>query len=294
MKTGLMPGKSNPRLKGRYSEAMDSVEMTTSAGSKELGFTAEEQHQYKHEGFVVRQGVFSDSEVDGFYEGVEEAVETALQLARQGRQYVLDGKRFVDFAEYTFQFEPKSDSNRLRVVEPVHTLSDNLAVLLSEQRLLQPMQSILGCSSVGLWTDKLNCKGPGGSGFGWHQDSPYWVHDSDHVDLLPNVMVGFDSFSVENGCFRAIAGSHKKGCLPGRSDGSQLGGFYTDPSVITLADEVLFEVCKGSLIFFDPHLIHGSGQNNSSHARRAMILTFQPAGFPSLKSGETIACPVKE
>ena len=37
---------------------MDSVEMTTSAGSKELGFTAEEQHQYKHEGFVVRQGVF--------------------------------------------------------------------------------------------------------------------------------------------------------------------------------------------------------------------------------------------
>ena len=66
-----------------------------------------------------------------------------------------------------------------------------------------------------------------------------------------------------------------------------------DLSQYTFDNEVLFEVCKGSLIFFDPHLIHGSGQNNSSHARRAMILTFQPAGFPSLKSGETIACPVK-
>jgi ectoine hydroxylase len=292
MMTTMQPSANWTGLKGKDSEAMDSVEMTTLADSKDFRFTQEERHQYQHEGFVVRQGVFSDSEVDGFHEGIEEAVETALQLSRQGKEYALDGKRFVDLAEYTFQFEPNSDTDQLRVVEPVHSLSDKLAALLSEQRLLQPMQSILGCSSLSLWTDKLNCKGPGGSGFGWHQDSPYWIHDSDHVDLLPNVMVSFDSFDIENGCFRVIAGSHRKGCLPGRNDGSQMGGFYTDPSLIQLADEVLFEVCKGSLIFFDPHLIHGSGQNKTTYSRRAMILTFQPGGFPSLKSGETIHCPV--
>jgi ectoine hydroxylase-related dioxygenase (phytanoyl-CoA dioxygenase family) len=174
----------------------------------------------------------------------------------------------------------------------VHSLAENLAVLLSEQRLLQPMQSILGCSALALWTNKLNCKGPGGSAFDWHQDSPYWIHDSGHVDLLPNVMVSFDSSDRENGCLRAIAGSHKAGCLPGRADGTQLGGFYTDSKAIDLADEVLFEVCQGSLIFFDPHLIHGSGENKSSNSRRAMILTFQPAGHPSLKSGEIINCPL--
>ena len=30
-------------------------------------------------------------------------------------------------------------------------------------------------------TAKLNFKHPRvGSGFGWHQDAPYWFHDSDH------------------------------------------------------------------------------------------------------------------
>jgi len=261
---------------------------------RQFSFSAEELKQYKDEGFVVRQGVFTDEEIHEFRLGVEEAIETALQLARQGKPYALDGKDFVDFAEYTFQFEFDLDSNGLRVIEPVHSLADNLAVLLSEQRLLHPVQSILGSTAIALWTDKLNCKGPGGSAFDWHQDSPYWIHDSDHVDLLPNVMVSFDPFDRENGCFRAIAGSHKRGCLPGRSDGTQLGGFYTDMSAINLADEVLFEVGQGSLIFFDPHLIHGSGKNNSFNSRRAMILTFQPADNPSLKSGEMINCPLPE
>ena len=259
---------------------------------RQFGFSDQELKRYKDEGFVVRQGVFTDEEIHGFHLGVEEAIETALQLARQGKSYTLDGKSFVDFAEYTIQFEHTPESKDLRVIEPVHSLAENLAVLLSEQRLLQPMQSILGCSALALWTNKLNCKGPGGSAFDWHQDSPYWVHDSGHVDLLPNVMISFDSFDRENGCLRAIVGSHKAGCLPGRVDGSQLGGFYTDSKVIDLADEVLFEVCPGSLIFFDPHLIHGSGENKSSNSRRAMILPFQPAGHPSLKSGETINCPL--
>jgi ectoine hydroxylase-related dioxygenase (phytanoyl-CoA dioxygenase family) len=48
---------------------------------------------------------------------------------------------------------------------------------------------------------------------------------------------------------------------------------------------LLIEVPAGSLIFFDPHLVHGSQPNRSPLPRRAIVLTYQPAGFPMLKSG---------
>jgi len=46
------------------------------------------------------------------------------------------------------------------------------------------------------------------------------------------------------------------------------------------------EAPAGSLVFFDPHSIHGSEPNRSSNPRRAMVLTYQPADYPMLKTGE--------
>lgn len=74
--------------------------------------------------------------------------------------------------------------------------------------------------------------------------------------------------------------------MPGKDDGSQLGGFYTDTRCFDEADEVAMEVSAGSVIFFDPHTVHGSAANESSQPRRVIIITYQPAGFPQLKSGQ--------
>jgi ectoine hydroxylase-related dioxygenase (phytanoyl-CoA dioxygenase family) len=125
-----------------------------------------------------------------------------------------------------------------------------------------------------------------GSGFGWHQDSPYWMHDCDHVEQLPNVMLALDAQSPANGCFRVIRGSHKQGILPGTDDGTQLGGFYTDPQCFSLQDEVAMDVAAGALIFFHAHSVHGSLPNESGRSRRAFIFTYQPGDFPMLKNGE--------
>ena len=64
--------------------------------------------------------------------------------------------------------------------------------------MVKPIQDIIGQSEISLWTDKLNLKRPReGSGFGWHQDSPYWIHDSANVDLLPNVYLAIDNSNEE-------------------------------------------------------------------------------------------------
>ncbi len=207
-------------------------------------------------------------------------------LSERGRTYHLDGKRFVDVDHVTVQFEHAPGSQQVRVIEPVHELDDRFDALVDDTRIVRPMCGLIGRERVALWTAKLNLKVAGnGSGFGWHQDSPYWIHDCTHVDLLPNVMVAFDDAGEANGCLRVVRGSHRQGCLPGTSDGTQLGGFFTSPDHFDESQQVALEVPAGSLIFFSPHAVHGSQPNQSARPRRAIVLTYQPGDQPMLKNG---------
>ena len=253
-----------------------------------LPLTAQELEDYRRDGYLIRPGIFNAEEVASFQQAAEIASARAHAACSEGRTYHLDGKRFVDVGHMTVQYEHSPGSELIRVIEPVHELAGAFDQLIDDARLVAPMRQLVGADSLALWTDKLNLKRPReGSGFGWHQDSPYWVHDCDHVDQLPNVMVTFDDASEANGCFRVIRGSHTRGCLPGTADGSQLGGFYTDPDVFDEADQVAMEAPAGSAIFFDPHTVHGSLPNRSDESRRAIVITYQPADFPALKSGRS-------
>lgn len=249
---------------------------------------------YRADGFFLREGVFSAAEVAGYRRGACDAQEHAKGLIQageaqaQGRKlqhYTLDGNQFTDIDFVTVQLEHGLITQSIRVIEPVNELNEILDNLIDEARLTQPMQQIVGVDELALWTAKLNLKpAREGSGFRWHQDSPYWIHDCDHVDQLPNVMILFDDAHESNGCLRVIRGSHRNGRLPGCEDGSQLQGFFTHPDAFSEQDQVLMEAPAGSVIFFDPHVVHGSQPNHSDTPRRAIIITYQPAGYPALKS----------
>lgn len=249
--------------------------------------SARELNQYQQDGYLVRQGAFSAAELAALHLALDRACDAALQQAPTGREYFLDGKRFVDVGRCTLQFEAATASvmqENFRVIEPINEFDNALDQLADDRRLAAPMRSILNTTRLSLWTAKLNLKGPGGAGFGWHQDSPYWIHDCDHVDLLPNVMLTLDDQSTHNGCFEIIKGSHLDGMLPGTDNGTDLGGFYTDPTTFDVGNRVQFEVPAGSLIFFNPHCVHGSGANNSCASRRALIYTYQPGHQNTLKT----------
>ncbi len=255
--------------------------------SADFSLSPAELERYQTDGFLVRPQMFTSDELIGLVEAVEIAVDRARLASADGETYFLDHKRFVDVGKMTVQFEHEAGSATIRVIEPAGHLHIDLERLMEDPRLVQPVTNIIGQREISLWTNKLNLKRPGvGSGFGWHQDSPYWIHNCNHVDLLPNVYLAFDEATTKNGCLRVIRGSHRSGCLPGTADGSQLGGFFTDPAAFDLENEACLEIPAGSLVFFDPHIIHGSGPNHSDMARRAMIVTYQPAGFPMLKTGE--------
>ncbi|MFU8817844.1 MAG: phytanoyl-CoA dioxygenase family protein [Pseudomonadales bacterium] len=248
--------------------------------------TTNEARQYQVDGFFVRESAFTAAEVAELRGAAEHTAEAAAAGSGAGRAYLLDGNRFVDFDHVTVQFEHSPGSDTVRVVEPAHPFDTRWEALIDDARIVAPMRGLIGSERVALWTDKLNLKRPReGSGFGWHQDSPYWMHDCGHVDLLPNVFLALDAASEANGCIRIIRGSHLEGCLPGISNGSQLGGFFTDPQRFDVSRQALLEVPAGSLVFFNPHAVHGSLPNRSDQPRRAIILTYQPGDNPMLKSG---------
>jgi Phytanoyl-CoA dioxygenase (PhyH). len=148
-----------------------------------------ENNFYVNEGYLVRENQFSKDEVDSLREALERAVISAEKKANNGQVYYLDKKKFVDVGHITLQYEPQPSDNVLRVIEPAHSLDKELSSLIKDKRITDPVRSILEEEDISLWTDKLNLKRPGnGSGFGWHQDSPYWVHDNKNVDLLPKVI----------------------------------------------------------------------------------------------------------
>jgi ectoine hydroxylase len=250
-----------------------------------LRLTPDERRAYREDGFFIRLRAFGADELEELCSAAESAAAGAAGVVdTSGRPYSVDGNRYVDTQGTTVQFEHRQGSQTLRVIEPVHLWHERLDRLVDDPRLVEPMKDLVGCERVALFTDKLNLKRPReGSRFRWHQDSPYWVFACPHLDQLPNVMLALDDASEENGCLRVVRGSHRKGLLPGLEGEGTLGPLFTDPSAFDLSAQVPAVMPAGSLLFFSPHTVHGSQPNDSDRPRRAIVLTYQPAGHPMFK-----------
>jgi len=249
-----------------------------------LALSASERRAYAEDGFFIRASAFTEGELVSLREAAEAVVARANGAVCESESYVIDGNRYSEAANSTVQFEHRAGSETIRVVEPFHHHDERFDQLIDDLRIVAPMRGLVGSARVSLFTDKINLKRPReGSGFRWHQDSPYWNHACNHVDQLPNVMLALDDATQENGCFRVIRASHVEGSLPGLEGQGTLGPLFTDPRYFDEADQVPVEMPAGSLAFFSPHTVHGSEPNRSDQPRRALILTYQPAGHKMFK-----------
>jgi len=238
--------------------------------------SAFEQRAYAEAGFFIRERVFAEDEIDELRDAVECCAARASAAAAGGRTYQIDGNAYCEASGATIQFEHLPGTKTVRVIEPFHHLDERIDRLIDDPRLVDPIRGLLGESEVSLFTDKLNLKRPGeGSGFRWHQDSPYWAHFHSDVERLPNVMLSLDAATEANGCLRVIPGSHRGGMLPGCEGEGRLGPLFTHPAHFDASLQLPIALSAGSLLFFSPSVVHGSGPNDSSERRRALIFTYQ-------------------
>jgi ectoine hydroxylase-related dioxygenase (phytanoyl-CoA dioxygenase family) len=250
-----------------------------------LRITNDERAAWERDGFFLRRAVFGPDEVEALRHAAERTAELArAALGAPDEHYTIDGNRYVEARRSTIQLEHRPDTTTIRVIEPFHHFDPRFDALLDDPRLVAPMRDLVGCEEIALFTDKLNLKRPReGSGFRWHQDSPYWVFECGHVDRLPNVMLALDDASAANGCLRVVRGSHRSGLLPGLEGEGVLGPLFTDPRAFDERDAVPAEMAAGSLLFFSPRTVPGSLPNVSDTPRRALVLTYQPGGHRMFK-----------
>ena len=254
-----------------------------------LELSPAERLAWNRDGFFLRPRAFALEEVAALALAAERVVAQAERgIEASGERYAIDGNRYVevelDAWRSTVQLEHRTGSVTVRVIEPFHHLDAWFGRLVDDPRIVEPMRALVGSPRVALFTDKLNLKRPReGSAFGWHQDSPYWAHFCAHLDRLPNVMLALDDAGPENGCLRVIRGSHRAGPLPGRRGEGVLGPLFTHPDHVDVSAQVAAAMPAGSLLFFSPHTVHGSEPNRSDAPRRALVLTYQPAGLRMFK-----------
>jgi hypothetical protein len=260
-------------------------EAGTASGAA-LEVTAAELNAYRTDGFFVRERVFGDRDLPRLRAAAEEIHARVVEAGAAGGGVTrIDGLKFQTVLDSAIKWEWNEDQVAIRSMEPVHHLSQAMDELIDDERLCAPARGLIGTDRVSLFTDKLNFKRSGGAPFPWHQDAPYWAFGCTHLDRLASVQIYLDDATAENGCLWVIPGSHRFGHIKSPDDGTALGRLYTDVGEIAELQPRPLIAPAGSAIFFDGYIVHGSKSNRSASDRRALILTYQPAGLPVWNKG---------
>nr|TFG52885.1 MAG: hypothetical protein E4H34_04410 [Hyphomicrobiales bacterium] len=201
--------------------------------------------------------------LDGFFEPscVADMAGEADRLHDCLRHGALDMERVA--------YRPTMDNAKtFERIDPVCDLSDVFSRVARDQRVLDLVAASLGDNPI-LLKDKLIYKFPGDSGYGLHQDYPYFGFAENNFDAVMNVAVPIDPISLENGGLRFYLGCHRS-LQPAPSDRPR----DVDPGVLKEAATFNATVAAGTLLLFHSLTPHESGPNHTQHSRRVLFLTF--------------------
>ena len=191
------------------------------------------------------------------------------------------------------------DGSTVRSVYGLHRSVPELADLARTPALLSAARQLLG-DDVYVHQSKINLKAAfGGDQWEWHQDYIYWLHgDGIRKPDLLNVAIFLDEVTEFNGPLTFIPGSHTEGVLSGEfAEGMPLGYEDAPAWVATLTADEKFQVrpeviadlaCRnglrapkgpaGSVLVFDPNILHSSGPNISPFRRAMLMFVYNAVG----------------
>lgn len=184
------------------------------------------------------------------------------------------------------------DGTTVRSVYGLHQSQPAIADLTRLPALLGAVQQLLG-GEVYVHQSKINIKAPfAGDQWEWHQDYIYWLQDDgiQRPELI-NVAIFLDEVTEFNGPLTFVPGSHVDGLLAATDVTGMPLGYEDAPAwVATLTANEKSQVAPtaiqelagrhglvspkgaaGSVLLFNPNLLHSSAANISPF-RRAMLM----------------------
>jgi ectoine hydroxylase-related dioxygenase (phytanoyl-CoA dioxygenase family) len=228
----------------------------------------------------VREGVFDAGECRAIADDCENLVARVLAEAH-GEKHLVGSYMFERQSELMMYVKWEPDApNVLQGLEPFAHLSPELTAWGMDERFLAPARAIVGQDDLVLFTEKLNLKrAHDGGQYIVHQDYPYWRSENPAAQRVATAMLFLDDATRENGCLEAAPGSHREGVRPMRQV-EGFGSLEMDTDQFDLTRLQPIEATAGSVVFFGAFLVHRSLPNRTNADRRALLYSYQPAGFP--------------
>jgi len=212
--------------------------------------------EFAENGFVILEKVFSPAEIAAVSDEVDRVIE--------GRASYLPEKEIV--------YEPDTVPPRVRNAFRLHVYAKQFLETAKHPKLIGPLEAILG-KSLRLYGSQVFAKPARvGTAVPAHQDMPYWPFEPYE---MVSAWIALDDSTIENGCVRYVAGSHKLGMLPHAASGvtGNSLGLVEDARVAAL-EERPAEVRRGSCILHHALTVHRSEPNQSTHPRRGLIYVY--------------------
>jgi len=181
--------------------------------------------------------------------------------------------------------EPGSDV--VRSIFEIHRISDVMAELVADPRLVERARQILG-TDVYIHQSRANLK-PGfdGTGFYWHSDFETW-HAEDGMPAMRavSVSVALTDNHVHNGPLMIMPGSHRTFvACPGETPDGHYRTSLRRQEIGTPGPEALAELADrhgisvvtgaaGSATLFDSNCMHGSADNITPFPRANLFIVY--------------------
>jgi ectoine hydroxylase-related dioxygenase (phytanoyl-CoA dioxygenase family) len=234
--------------------------------------SAQQLEQFRRDGYLVLPAVFDPEEVRRMRAEADRILELILNssLALQRRSGRLDWRELPD------------GSQIVRKIQPINDLSEYLAEISNDPRLIMPMRQIMGYEPI-LMEEKLNYKQPlphriegieirrTDDRFPVHHDWAYYRAQEYPVDILSSA-ISLDDSTVESGPLHVWPGSHRENL---EHEPVEIG-LQVKPGLIDFDGGVDILAPAGSVMIFHALLVHNSCPNSSGRPRRIMIYSHYP------------------
>jgi ectoine hydroxylase len=250
--------------------------------------TGAEKAAYRERGFFVKEGVLAGAELEEFRAALEDACARTVEAARSEEKHAVFGGAVAFTVVETLGVRnlvwegPKLDI--VKVAEPITQVDGRLGLLWSHPALVEFARFALSVDEVAPFTDKFNAKrARAGGEFLWHQDHPFW-YSILREKAKDTVTIGLfaDDATEANGALVVVPDT-QHGPLPRKKGADDVMlRYHADETKIDTSGAVVAGVPAGGVLVFGPFLLHRSGANRTDRDRRALLLTFQPAGRPRL------------
>lgn len=160
--------------------------------------------------------------------------------------------------------------------------------LLTDSRLLDAVEALIGPEITSVPIQHVRIKPPARelaagearshvTATDWHQDRGVTLEEADETRMV-TAWVAVTDATEENGCLRAIPGSHRAG-LRAHCPNPQVG--IPEPEMADLGAARALPVRAGGVVLFHPLTVHGSLENRSQQIRWSFDLRYAVTGDPT-------------